>query len=214
MLTTVAALAAAGLPAGPPQPQAAPAADEWMRLLGSVPLDPALRRGGDAGYMIILQVADAEAERARAEGLGVRVVDDIDRPDYRCAHFHPADFGGVLVSFDQQRTTSDIHEPYGDWFPAGQDWRGHRTDTVQDITAVELSTADPAGLARRWAELIARPLDPANPLCLPLDKGEIRFVQGAPDAPTSIAVIELKVANPAAAWPAGPIGGVEFRAVR
>ena len=33
------------------------------------------RRGGDAGYMVILQVADAEAERARALGLGARVVD-------------------------------------------------------------------------------------------------------------------------------------------
>lgn len=31
-------LAAAGLPVGPPAPQAAPDADEWLRLLGTVPL--------------------------------------------------------------------------------------------------------------------------------------------------------------------------------
>ncbi|MGY1886393.1 serine hydrolase domain-containing protein [Blastococcus sp. SYSU DS0753] len=35
---TVAALAAAGLPVGPPAPRAAPEPDEWMRLLGTVPL--------------------------------------------------------------------------------------------------------------------------------------------------------------------------------
>ena len=35
---TMAALAAAGLPAGPPAPQAAPEPDEWLRLLASVPL--------------------------------------------------------------------------------------------------------------------------------------------------------------------------------
>lgn len=35
---TMAALAEAGLSAGPPAPQAAPPPDEWLRLLGSVPL--------------------------------------------------------------------------------------------------------------------------------------------------------------------------------
>ena len=32
------------------------------------------RRGGDAGYMVILQDADALAHRARLEGAGVRVI--------------------------------------------------------------------------------------------------------------------------------------------
>ena len=72
------------------------------------------RRGGDAGYMIILQDADAEAQRARVSALGVRVVDDIDTPAYRASHFHPADFGGMLVSIDQQRTEPDYLEPFGD----------------------------------------------------------------------------------------------------
>ncbi|WP_158548657.1 serine hydrolase [Blastococcus sp. TF02A-26] len=35
---TLAALAATGLPAGPPQPQAAPPPDEWLRLVATVPL--------------------------------------------------------------------------------------------------------------------------------------------------------------------------------
>jgi CubicO group peptidase (beta-lactamase class C family) len=35
---TMAALAATGLPAGPPAPQAAPEPDEWLRLVGTVPL--------------------------------------------------------------------------------------------------------------------------------------------------------------------------------
>ena len=32
------------------------------------------RRGGDAGYMVILQDADALAHRARLEAIGVRVI--------------------------------------------------------------------------------------------------------------------------------------------
>jgi hypothetical protein len=183
------------------------------------------RRGADAGYMVILQVADAEAERARAVGLGVRVVDDIDTPAYRCAHFHPADFGGVLVSFDQQRTAGDFREPYGDWMPAGPDWRAARTDQVIDLCAVTLSAADPSALARRWSQLVDRPLDPFDPSRLPLDHGEIRFRSAAGEPATSIFGLEVSMAEPeralARARAAGLdvssggvlIGGVRFRPV-
>ena len=181
------------------------------------------RRGGDAGYMIILQAADAVAEQARVEALGVRVVDTIDTPAYRCAHFHPADFGGVLASIDQQLTEADPLKPYGDWMPAGPDWRDARTDDVLDLASVTLSTGNPAALARRWSELLDRPLSPSDPLTLPLDHGAIVFVPGASEAPTLISEIGLKVADVVAilerartaglAVEAGSvsIGGVQFR---
>ena len=181
------------------------------------------RRGGDAGYMIIIQAADAEAERARVAELGVRVVDDIDTREYRCAHFHPADFGGVLASIDQQRTEVDHLKPHGDWIPAGPDWRHARTDDVLDLVSVTLSAADPAALARRWSRLLDRPLDPADPLRLPLDHGEIRFAAGDADVATTISMLDLKVADVARTiararaagldvTPEGLlIGGVRFR---
>jgi hypothetical protein len=166
------------------------------------------RRGGDAGYMLILQVADAEAERARIAALGVRVVDDIDGPRYRAAHFHPADFGGVLVSVDQQRNVSDHLEPYSDWAPAGPDWRAARTDQVRDIRAATLKSPDPDALAARFSHLLARPL--AEPRRLPLDHGELRFAPGSSPW-TEIAGIELQVRGPAGA--AVRIGGVDFSSV-
>jgi hypothetical protein len=182
------------------------------------------RRGGDAGYMVILQTADAEADRARAVALGVRVVDDIDTPTYRCAHFHPADFGGMLVSFDQQRTTDDYLDPYGDWYPAGPNWRDARTGTVVDLAGLMLKSPDPHALAQQWSKLLDAPLDPANPLRLPLTHGEVRFCEG--DGPmTWISRIDLKVADAAGvldrARSSGMdvdddgvlIGGVRFRPV-
>ena len=183
------------------------------------------RRGGDAGYMIILQVADAPKEQARAEALGVRVVDKIDRPDYYCAHFHPADFGGMLVSFDQQRSEADFLEADGDWMPAGPDWRGAQSKRVQDIAAVTLSTSDPAALARRWSELTDCPLDKKDPLRLQLDHGEIRFVQGEPGGPTLISRLDLAVDDVDAVWNAAEsakldvssdgilIGGIRFHPI-
>jgi hypothetical protein len=152
------------------------------------------RRRGDAGYMIILQTADAEAERARAMALGVRAVDEIDTPAYRATHFHPADFGGMLVSFDQQRTAPNYLEPFGDWWPAGKAWRDFRTQTVLELEGCTLAAPEPTALAALWSKLLGRPLDPTDPLSLPLAKGLIRFCQGE-DAMTWISRIDLKVAD-------------------
>jgi catechol 2,3-dioxygenase-like lactoylglutathione lyase family enzyme len=65
------------------------------------------RRGGDGGYMVILQGDDALADRERLQAQGVRAVDLIERADYRATHFHPADTGGILLSIDSV--------PGGDW---------------------------------------------------------------------------------------------------
>jgi len=169
------------------------------------------RRGGDAGYMLIIQVADAGAEIDRVKGLGVRVVDEIDRKDYKAAHFHPADFGGVLASFDQQRSEADFLKPYGDWMPAGADWRDTRTDEVLDLTAVTLTHPDPDALARRYAELLGRPLDAANPRRLPMDHGEMLFAVS--DQPvTSVAGVTLKVRDPEAALARARAKGIDVNA--
>ncbi len=157
------------------------------------------RRGGDAGYMLILQVADAPAEQARAEALGVRVVDRIDTSAYYCAHFHPGDFGGMLTSFDQQRTEADPLASGGDWMPAGPHWAQAQARDVIDITSVTLSTADPHALAVRWSELLDRPLRGDDPLRLPLDRGEIVFTAGVAGAPTRLAGLDIVVTDPQAA---------------
>jgi hypothetical protein len=170
------------------------------------------RRGGDAGYMVIVQVADAPAEQARAEALGVRVVDRIDSAQYYCAHFHPADFGGMLVSFDQQRTETDPLRDGGDWMPAGRDWQGAQADGVADIAAVVLSAADPQALARRWSELVDRPLDPADPTRLPLDRGEVRFAAGEPGAPTLIEGLDVAVEDPRAVLDRAAAAGLDVSA--
>ena len=82
--------------------------------------------------------------------------------------------------------------------PAGPEWEKAQAAEVKDISALIMSAADPEALARRWSELVGRPLDPKDPLRLPLDRGEVRFVAGAPGAPTLIEGLEIAVDNPAA----------------
>jgi hypothetical protein len=166
------------------------------------------RRGGDAGYMVIIQTADAEAERARVTGLGVRVVDDIDSKAYRASHFHPADFGGMLVSIDQQRTVTDYLQPDGDWWPAGKDWRSAHAPVGLDLAGITLESTDPASLAALWSRLLDAPLDPAEPARLPLKRGDIRFAAGERPM-TWISIVDLKVADPAAALERARAAGLD-----
>jgi len=63
------------------------------------------RRGGNAGYMVILQEADAFAHRERLEKAGVRVIARSPKGAYRYTHFHPGDCTGVLMSIDSVEAT-------------------------------------------------------------------------------------------------------------
>ena len=207
-----------------------PAGDGFIEIVEPVRDDASVtrflaRRGGDAGYMVLLQVADAFAERDRVAAMGVRVVDNIDRPAYRCAHFHPNDFGGILASFDQQRTEPDLLASGGDWWPAGPEWQRARTDAVLSLASVTISTPDPAALAQRWSTLTARPLDTGDPLRLPLLRGAVRFAPAADGRTTCVTGMDLQVRDPAGvrrrAEAAGldttdagvAIGGMRFRPV-
>ena len=60
------------------------------------------KRGGDAGYMVILQCDDhaaLEAEAARAQQAGAKVVWQGEHEGARTVHLHPRELGAIL-SFD------------------------------------------------------------------------------------------------------------------
>jgi hypothetical protein len=92
------------------------------------------RRGGDAGYMVIVQSDDLEADRRRVEELGVRVV------------------------WERAILSLDVARPPESWRWAGPDWPAHvRTEVTSGITGVELRAADPADLACRWGQVLGQP---------------------------------------------------------
>lgn len=179
------------------------------------------KEGGDAGYMLIFQVPDADAETKRVEAKGVRVVDKIDRPYYACSHFHPKDFGGVLASFDQQKTETDYMLDEGDWMPAGPDWQKAKSDEVTDLAGATLTQSGFDALAEQWSDLLGRPLKDS---AVQIDAGEVRFAP-SDSARTSLAEVLFKVRDPAAVKAraeasglpvqdgAVKIGGVWFRYV-
>src|SRR6184192_2232333 len=98
------------------------------------------KRGGDGGYMVILQTADLRADRARLGALGVRIVWQVELDDIATVHLHPRDVGGAIVSLDHPR-------PPASWRWGGPEWEQKaRTDVVRGITSVAGSAAAIVGL--------------------------------------------------------------------
>ena len=150
------------------------------------------RRGGDGGYMVILQSADLDADRARLARTGVRIVWEVALPDIATIHLHPRDVGGAIVSLDRPL-------PAQAWRWAGPGWeeRGARSE-ARRIAGVELQSADPRALARRWAEVLGRVEedDERGVPIVALDGGHLRFVAAGDGRGDGIACIRLAVHDP------------------
>ncbi|MEM6706744.1 MAG: VOC family protein [Acidobacteriota bacterium] len=110
------------------------------------------RRGGDGGYMVIVQVEDLSAARQRLESVGARIVWNAvgEAPSGESTlglHVHPRDCGGAILSVDQAT-------PAAAWVWAGEGWQEKASQYVRQIDGVELQTEDPEGMAQRWSELL------------------------------------------------------------
>lgn len=164
------------------------------------------KRGGDGGYMVLVQTADVESCRAHLGEVGARIVHEAKGTAILGLHVHPRDVGGAILSIDQA-------EPWESWEWAGPAWEGYvRTGVVSDIAAVELQSRDPRGMARRWAEVLARPLG-ADGLTVDLDEGAIRFVADDDGRGEGLSGIDLVSADPARVGQTFEAVGTRFRLV-
>ena len=156
------------------------------------------KRGGDGGYMVILQVEDIHDARGKIAAVGARVVEQFDGDGVAMSHIHPRDIGGAILSVDQMT-------PWERWEWGGPDWRSQvRTDTAVAITGGELQGADPKDMAARWAAVLGLSAEPANGgWRIGLDGGELRFVADKDGRGDGLAAFDVAVHD---------IAGVQARA--
>jgi len=120
------------------------------------------RIGGDGGYMVLVQVDDLAATRARAEHLGVRTVWSIDLDDIAASHLHPKDLGAI-TSIDQPVDPAS-------WRWGGPDWQGRRSPSR--LVGVDVGGSD----HNLWSKLLDLPVQDD---AITFDDGSvIRFVAG------------------------------------
>jgi Glyoxalase-like domain len=148
------------------------------------------RRGGDCGYMVMVQVEDTDAARQRAAALDVSMVWHIDLDDIRGTHLHPRQLGGPLLSFDTPT-------PPAAWRWAGPDWQGATPSRyAREVVGVDMVCADPERTATRWAELfdtaaVARGATHE----MVLQRGTLRFLAGTAHGGDGVAAVDIACAD-------------------
>ena len=144
--------------------------DQFLEVVVPVSPDaPARRfidRFGECGYMVIFQVANIEATRNRADALNIRRVWNADLEEISASHFHPADFGGAIVSVDQPR-------PASSWRWGGPDWEA--CSVPGELTGAVIASPTPEEIASRWANVLDAELTTA--LELPTREGAVYFLK-------------------------------------
>jgi hypothetical protein len=131
------------------------------------------RIGGDGGYMVMFQLDDIAAARARIQRLGLRVVYELDRDGDTDIHLHPADVPGAIVALDRM-------EQPASWRWAGPAWIAKAPAQVGPgrVTGATLTAREPAKLVRTWAATLGTEAEGDR---IALDGGELRFVKGERD---------------------------------
>ena len=163
------------------------------------------RRGGDGGYMVIVQVDDLEAERARLDSTGIRVAFEAKAKDITGLHLHPKDVGGAILSIDEA-------SPPESWAWAGRDWNYHRREgVVNDLVGVEIQAEDPSALAARWSLALGRPVeDGEGAPKIVLSDATIRFVAATDGRGDGLASAQLAATDRARAGETIELCGFRF----
>ena len=141
--------------------------DTFLEVVSPIQPDTAAgrfleRRGADGGYMLMFQLDDLPAARARAAEHDVREVFEVAFDDIDEAHLHPADIGGAIVSISRP-------EPPNSWRWGGAGWE--QRAVPGGVAGATLSVADPAATSARWEAVLGAP---------PADAG-IEFAADAAD---------------------------------
>ena len=136
------------------------------------------RRGGDGGYMVIMQCDDMAARRARVSELGIRSIIDAGNDQTDGIQLHPKDLPGAIAEL--RWNTGE--QPGGLWNPAGDHWQpARREHVITKMTAAELQSDDPSGMAARWSEVLEISLgsDGDGHPTIALDDATLRFVEAS-----------------------------------
>ncbi|MGY8666226.1 hypothetical protein Q3C01_28285 [Bradyrhizobium sp. UFLA05-109] len=150
------------------------------------------KTGGRGGYMAIFCCDDPDARGRNANAMGVRTANVIDHPPYQGVQLHPRDCRAAFIEFNHTKGSDDILGPYP---PAGPDWQKFiRKDVTQALTAVEMQSPDPQGLAEHWGKLIGVAPSKADSgeTELKLPNATFRFVKGGAEI---MSALEFRVAD-------------------
>ena len=105
------------------------------------------KRGGDGGYMVIIQVDDFDRSKSLVNDYKIGIVWDTDLPEAKAIHLHPKQMGGAILSLDWMN-------PKESWKWAGPEWNNHITDDIKGIDGIEIQASNPEEMFNRWKDIL------------------------------------------------------------
>lgn len=160
--------------------------------------------GGGGGYGLAIQVPALGPFLERAASLGARTIEDLVVYERRIVQLHPGDLG-ILVELDEI--------PQADqWFWDDVDAEVSAAPVVDDVLAVEVSTAEPEALAAKWATLFDVPVETVDGVPqVAIGARTARFVRGDVKMMTGVDVAVADGVEPASREVS--ISGVTFNLI-
>ena len=146
------------------------------------------RRGGDGGYMVIIQVDDFLFSKSAVETASIDIVFESEDPNARAIHLHPKQLGGAILSLDAM-------DPPESWKWAGENWR-EKVDTtlVESIAGVQIQSSAPLEMKRKWLSVLPEATKEAKSF-INLDNTEIEFTEDFDGRGSGVSAFKIKVKN-------------------
>ncbi len=147
------------------------------------------RRGGDGGYMVIVQVHDLSYEKNRLTDTSIRTVWETDRPHAKAIHLHPKDVPGAIVSLDQM-------DPPEAWYWAGEGWENRKAKHTGNIVAAEIQSSDPVATAAQWCTAFGVNMSKLDTMpVIFFDETEVRFINDRGGRGVGLSAIDIEASN-------------------
>lgn len=163
-----------------------------------------LARGGEGGYMVVIEVPDAAVMRQRIQANGWAVPLAQEHHANELTQLHPRDFG-TLLEADQVGSGHDWH------YPALEGTES--TDRTTGIVAADVAVADPAEQARRWATAFELTVGDDGASVVFPGGGLVRFVPSV-DGRTGAVAYDIAATQAADVGTEHVVAGVTLRFVR
>lgn len=185
-----------------------------------------IKRQGEGGYMLCLQVDDVVRHRKRLQAKSVEAMAGMDRekpfaaasvtlsPEdfaareelarhHHFAQFHPRAFSGIFVSVDESVGSVDWQARDSEWY-AGDGWQEKKGKVAKGFAAINLLFQNPSVARAHWQQLLELP--DGDDLSLDVLYGKIVFQQSELDG--RISGVDVRVNSPDDVWNAARSRGL------
>ncbi len=150
------------------------------------------KRGGDGGYMVIVDTIDLSEEKKRLEKEKLEIVWYENRKSKgvhgQSLHLHPKQVGGAILSIDSMN-------PPSSWLWAGTEWEKNiNKSLVSHLSSVNIASPQPNSLLASWEKALGRKRSTEGS-SINLSRSKIKFVMNNDSNSEYLAAFEIQTAK-------------------